>query len=154
MKEVFEIRDCDNKEIAKSLIREYSTIKGAEQCFVSLDKELADLDTYYHGGAFLIGYENNTPIATIAIRKMDEITCELKRLYVKTDYRGKGYARLLVNAIMDKARKLGFQEVRLTTKPTVMPIAYGYYKRIGFEELGNEEGTVSMRFHLSHHYYE
>lgn len=154
MKEVFEIRDCDNKEIAKSLIREYSTIKGAEQCFVSLDKELADLDTYYQGGAFLIGYENNTPIATIAIRKMDDITCELKRLYVKTDYRGKGYARLLVNAIMDKARKLGFQEVRLTTKPTVMPIAYGYYKRIGFEELGNEEGTVSMRFHLSHHYYE
>lgn len=149
MKEVFEIRDCDNKEIAKSLIREYSTIKGAEQCFVSLDKELSDLDTYYQGGAFLIGYENNTPIATVAIRKMDDITCELKRLYVKSDYRGKGYARLLVNAIMDKARKMGFQEVRLTTKPTVMPIAYGYYKRIGFEELGNEEGTVSMVTFLS-----
>ena len=41
---LLEIRDCENKEVAKELIREYATIKGAEQCFVSLDKELADLD--------------------------------------------------------------------------------------------------------------
>lgn len=148
MELVFEICDNNDNEIAKSLVREYSTIKGAEQCFVSLDKELADLDTYYRGGAFMIGYENNYPIATVAIRKIDDNACELKRLYVKTDYRGKGYARLLVDAILDRARILGFQEVRLTTKPAVMPVAYGYYKRRGFEELGNENGTVSMRFLL------
>ncbi len=148
MEQIFRIRDNNDNEIAKKLIREYSTIKGAEQCFVSLDKELADLATYYQGGALLIGYENNYPIATIALRKIDDNTCELKRLYVKTNYRGKGYARLLLDAILDKARKLGFLEVRLTTKPAVMPVAYGYYKRIGFEELGNENGTVSMRLSL------
>lgn len=148
MKIGFQIRDCNDNEIAKKLIREYSTIKGAEQCFVSLDKELADLDTYYRGGAFVIGYEDDNPIATVAIRKIDDNTCELKRLYVKPDYRGRGYSRLLIDAILDRARALGFQEVRLTTKPAVMPVAYGYYKRRGFEELGNDEGTVSMRFLL------
>ena len=146
---VFEIRDKNDNEIAKSLIREYSTIKGAEQCFVSLDKELADLDTYYYGGAFMIGYKDDFPVATLAIRKIDDNTCELKRLYVKPDYRGRGYSRLLVDAALDRARNLGFQEVRLTTKPAVMPVAYGYYKRIGFEELGNENGTVSMSFSLT-----
>lgn len=148
MKIGFQIRDCNDNEIAKKLIREYSTIKGAEQCFVSLDKELADLDTYYRGGAFVIGYEDDNPIATVAIRKIDDNTCELKRLYIRPDYRGRGYSRLLVDAILDRARALGFQEVRLTTKPAVMPVAYGYYKRRGFEELGNDEGTVSMRFLL------
>ena len=46
----FEIKDCGDYEEAKKLIREYSEIKGAESCFVSLDKELADLDTYYKDG--------------------------------------------------------------------------------------------------------
>lgn len=40
----FEIRDCDNYDIARALIREYSAIKGAEKCFVSLDKELTEID--------------------------------------------------------------------------------------------------------------
>ena len=148
MKGNFKIRECNDNEIAANLIREYSKIKGAEQCFVSLDKELADLNTYYTGGSFLIGYEVNTPIATVAIRKIDDETCEMKRLYVKPDYRGKGYARLLIDAILDRARHLGFKEVELTTKPAVMPVAYDYYKRIGFKEQGNNEGTVSMKLSL------
>ncbi len=48
---MLEIKDCVDYEVAKRLIREYSEIKGAESCFVSLDKELADLDTYYKNGA-------------------------------------------------------------------------------------------------------
>lgn len=85
---MFEIKDCGDYEEAKKLIREYSEIKGAESCFVSLDKELADLDTYYKDGALLIGFENENPIATIAIKRIDKDTCEAKRLYIKPDYRG------------------------------------------------------------------
>ena len=54
MNQNFEIRDCNNNEIAKELIREYSTIKGAEQCFVSLNNELADLDLFYKTINYLI----------------------------------------------------------------------------------------------------
>ena len=145
---MFEIKDCVDYEVAKTLIREYSEIKGAESCFVSLDKELADLDTYYTNGAILIGFENGNPIATIAIKRIDKNTCEAKRLYIKPNYRGKGYARVLMNEMLDRSRKLGFKEVTFTTKPEVMSIGYGLYKRMGFEEVNYADGVASMRMIL------
>lgn len=145
---MIEIRECDNYEAAKELILEYSTIKGAEACFVSLDKELADLEGFYQGGALLLGYAEERPVATIAIRRIDDHTAEAKRLYVKPACRGRGYARPLLNAMLDKCRELGFKEVRFTTKPAVMSVGYALYKKMGFEELGNDEGTVSMRMAL------
>ena len=144
----FKINDCKDYEVAKELIREYSTIKGAEQCFVSLNKELADLDAFYQGGALLIGYEHMIPMATIAIRKVDAHTCEVKRLYIKPDYRGKGYSRLMVETMLKRAKDLGFKEACLTTKPAVMGVADNLYKRMGFEETGNNEGKVSMKIAL------
>ena len=70
---MLEIRDCENYEVVKELFLEYSQIKGAESCFISLDKELADLEGFYKGGALLLGYENGNPIATIAIKNIDGI---------------------------------------------------------------------------------
>jgi GNAT superfamily N-acetyltransferase len=145
---MFQIRDCNEYEVAKALIKEYSMIKGAESCFVSLDKELADLDTYYKDGALLIGFENEDPIATIAVKRIDKDTCEAKRLYIKPDYRGKGYARVLMNVMLDRCRELGFKEVTFTTKPAVMSVGYGLYKRMGFEEADCVDGVVSMRMAL------
>ncbi|WP_026654265.1 GNAT family N-acetyltransferase [Butyrivibrio sp. AE3003] len=145
---MFEIKDCEDYEVAKMLIREYSEIKGAESCFVSLDKELADLGTYYKGGALLIGFENENPIATIAIKHVDDETCEARRLYIKPDYRGKGYARILMNEMLDRSRELGFKEVKFTTKPEVMSVGYGLYKRMGFEEVDCTDGVASMRMTL------
>ena len=66
---MFEIKDCEDYEEAKKLIREYSEIKGAESCFVSLDKELADLDTYYKDGALLIGFENENALFRRVIKR-------------------------------------------------------------------------------------
>ena len=145
---MFEIKDCTDYEVAKKLIREYSAIKGAETCFVSLDKELDDLGTYYNGGALLIGVENENPIATIAIKRIDDDTCEAKRLYIKPDYRGKGYARALMNEMLNRSRKLGFKEVIFTTKPAVMSVGYGLYKRMGFEEVNCADGVAAMRMAL------
>ena len=119
---MIEIRKCDDYEAAKNLIREYSQIKGAESCFVSLDRELADLPAYYEGGALLLGYEDGKAIATIAIKKTDTPWAEAKRLYIKPEYRGCGYARKLLNAMLDKCRELNYDEVRFTTKPEVMSI--------------------------------
>ena len=112
------------------------------------DKELEDLGSYYKGGALLIGYENENPMATIAIKRIDEDTCEAKRLYIKPDYRGKGYARSLMNEMLNRSRKLGFKEVTFTTKPAVMSVGYDLYKRMGFEEVNCSDGVVSMRMLL------
>lgn len=144
----FTVRECGDIETIKALFKEYSTIKEAEQCFVSFGSEIADLEGYYAGGAMLLGYEDAVPAACIAVRRIDDNVCEAKRLYVKPAFRGKGYARVMLNAMLDKCRELGFREVRFTTKPDVMPIGYELYKRMGFEETGAEDGIVSMRMGL------
>ena len=145
---MIEIRDCDNYEAAKELILEYSKIKGAEACFVSLNKELADLEGFYKDGALLLGYDGNKPVATAAIKRTEANKAEAKRLYIKPECRGKGYARPMLNAMLDKCRELCFKEVRFTTKPEVMSVGYALYEKMGFEELENNKGTVLMRMVL------
>jgi hypothetical protein len=54
----------------------------------------------------------------------------------------------MIKAMTDKASELGFKEVVFTTKPAVMSVGYGLYKRMGFEELSEENGIVSMRIDL------
>ncbi|MBO4845310.1 MAG: GNAT family N-acetyltransferase [Lachnospiraceae bacterium] len=144
----FEVKECYDTEVVKKLFTEYSQIKGAESCFVSFDKELNDLTGYYSGGAIMVGYENDNPVACVAIRKINDTTCEGKRLFIKPEYRGNGYARIMIKAMTDKASEIGFKEVVFTTKPEVMSVGYGLYKRMGFEELSEENGTVSMRIDL------
>ena len=141
----FETKDRNDVEVVKELFKEYSQIKGAESCFVSFDKELADLEGFYRSGALIVGYEEDKPVACIAIKKLSDITCEAKRLFIKPKFRGKGYARIMMNTMLHKAKELGFDEVTFTTKPAVMQIGYGLYKRMGFEETAEENGTVSMR---------
>ena len=149
---LFETRECTNLDIVKELFTEYSHIKGAESCFVSFDKELNDLTGYYSGGAIIVGYEEDKPIACVAIRKISDETCEGKRLFIKPEYRGKGYARIMLKAMTDKAFELGFKELVFTTKPDVMSIGYGLYKRLGYEELSEEKGVASMRIDVSKEY--
>ena len=144
----FYVNECSDPEIVKALFIEYSHIKGAESCFVSFDKGLNDLMGYYSGGAILVGYEEDKPVACVAFRKLSDQSCEGKRLFIKPEYRGKGYARLMIKAMTDKASELGFKEVLFTTKPEVMNVGYGLYKRMGFEELSEENGIVSMRIDL------
>ena len=145
---MFEVKDCSDSAIIKELFIEYSHIQGAESCFVSFDKELNDLAGYYSGGAIMVGYEDGEPVACVAIRRISDTTCEGKRLFIKPEFRGKGYARIMIKAMTDKASELGFEEVVFTTKPDVMRVGYGLYKRMGFEELSEENGIVSMRIDL------
>ena len=144
----FRVEENADTKIIKDLFVEYSHIKGAESCFVSFDNELNDLSGFYKGGALLIGYEDGKSIACIAVRKIDDEVCEAKRLFIRPEVRGKGYARVMLNAMLGRARELGFKEVTFTTKPSVMEIGYGLYKRMGFEETAEKDGIVSMRMEL------
>ena len=85
---------------------------------------------------------------THAIKNIDGNACEAKRLYIKPEFRGKGYARELINAMLSRSKELGFHEVTFTTKPEVMGIGYGLYQRMGFKETDNRDGVVSMKMSL------
>ncbi len=144
----FEVKECLDTEIIKELFIEYSHIEGAESCFVSFDTELNDLAGFYKGGVLLAGYEDEVPVSCIAVKKIDNDVCEAKRLFIKPESRGKGYARIMLNSMLDKAKDLGFKKVTFTTKPSVMQIGYGLYKRMGFEEVSEKDGIVSMKMEL------
>ena len=143
-----EVKDCLDTEIIKELFEEYSQIKGAESCFVSFDKEMNNLEEFYQGGTMLVGYEDDRPVACIAIKKIDDDICEAKRLFIKPEFRGKGYARKMLGTMLDKSEEIGFREVTFTTKPSVMQIGYELYKRMGFEEVSEKDGIVLMRMGL------
>ncbi|MBE6340564.1 MAG: GNAT family N-acetyltransferase [Bacteroidales bacterium] len=145
----FEVTTSTNYDIIKTLFVEYSKIKGAEGCFVSFEKELADLATFYKGGAILVGSEDGTPVATIALKKVDETIAEVKRLFIKPEHRGKGYSRKMLDAMFQCAKTLGYKEVMLTTRPEVMPVAYALYQRIGFYQTDFNDGVATMRMAIA-----
>ena len=144
-----EVKCSEDYSTIKELFIEYSQIKGAEGCFISFDKELADLKIFYSGGAILVGYEEEEPFGCIAIKKVDDDTAEAKRLYIKPKYRGKGYSRIMLNSMISKARELGYNDICFTTRPDVMEVAYNLYKRMEFEETGYNNGVVSMKIVLT-----
>ena len=146
---MFEVKECSDPAEIKELFVEYSQLKGAESCFVSFDRELSDLASFYADGLLLVGYENGYPVGSLAVKRIDKRTGEAKRLYIKPDHRGKGYSRIMLNAMLDKCRDLGIEEIRLSTKPSVMPVAYELYKKMGFTQVNDSDGVVEMRLGLA-----
>jgi len=69
------------------------------------------------GGAFLVGYEDERPIAIGGVRRLDDETCEIKRMYVVSDARSRGAGRALLAALEATARELGYARVRLDAGP-------------------------------------
>ena len=137
---MFKIKDCTNYDEAKELFVEYSKLKGAEQCFVSFDYELKNIDTIYPNGQILIATYDNIPIGCIAVKSINSTNCELKRLYLKEEFRGKGYSKVLFEGILDRAKELGFLEAEIHTLPEIMSIGYKMYLKYGFIEKTKDEG--------------
>jgi len=75
-----------------------------------------------------------TPVGCVALRPLDDGTCEMKRLYVRPIQRGTGAGRMLVTRLMAEARARGYPALRLDTIPSLMPEAMGLYRQFGFVE--------------------
>lgn len=100
------------------------------------DDELADLH-YKYGepdGRIYIAYLGGRSAGCIGMKRQDERSCELKRLYVRPEYRGRGLARYLSELILSEAKKAGYERVLLDTLP-FLEDAQGLYKRLGFYEI-------------------
>jgi GNAT superfamily N-acetyltransferase len=87
-------------------------------------------------GAFLVGYEGETPICCGGIKDLGPGVCEFKRMYVVPNARGRGVARQLLGALEDHARSLGYEIARLDTGDR-QPAARHLYESTGYTEISN-----------------
>lgn len=88
------------------------------------------------GGALIVGYEGGTPVCVGGIKRLDDSACEIKRMYVVPQARGRGVARELLAALEDEARALGYAVAKLDTGPH-QPHAERMYRAAGYEQTGN-----------------
>ena len=87
-------------------------------------------------GICLIAYLNDVAVGTVAFRRLDHKICEMKRLYVKSDARGAGVGTKLIERLIEEARYLGFQKMRLDNSRSAMAKANQLYMQLGFYEIG------------------
>jgi len=122
-------------EKTKELFIEYGKSLDFELCFQDFDKELADLPGYYSppDGRLFLAELGGEIAGCIALRKLEEGICEMKRLYVKPECRGKGVGRALAEAVIAHARDLGYASIKLDTLGS-MREANELYASLGFKE--------------------
>ena len=88
------------------------------------------------GGAFLVGYDEDRPVCCGGVKRLSPEACELKRMYVVPERRGRGIARALLVALEDRARALGYTIARLDTGPA-QPVAQALYESAGYAPIAN-----------------
>src|ERR1044071_1763805 len=108
--------------------------------FYEGQRVLEDMDdvqqSYFdNDGIFLVMTNNDQIIATGSIRKLDGETCELKRLWLLSDYHGKGVGYRMMQELLSFAREIGYQRTRLETDQEYQDRAFNFYKRLGFYEI-------------------
>ncbi|WP_274373875.1 MULTISPECIES: GNAT family N-acetyltransferase [Synergistales] len=104
--------------------------------FQGIDYELDNFPGKYikPNRAFLVAKVDNMAIGCVGLRKIDNDTCEMKRLYVSNEYKGKGIGKALVEKIIMKAKNMNYIKIRLDTLPK-MKTAQELYKNFGFYEI-------------------
>jgi ribosomal protein S18 acetylase RimI-like enzyme len=123
-------------EAARGLLESYIRSLDRDLSFQHVDAELRDFPSKYSEpeGTFLLAKAGAKPCACAGIRKIDEETCEIKRLYVSDGFRGRGIGRGLVEAAIAAARAKGYRLMRLDTLED-MKAAQDLYRSLGFYEI-------------------
>lgn len=138
------IRDAgpDEMELVGVLFREYAASLGVDLEFQGFGHELETLPGEYapeRRGSILLAWHEDVCCGCVALRTLDDECCEMKRLYVRAQARGLGLGRRLAEAIVVRARELGYTRMSLDTLPA-MREAQALYRSLGFVE------TVPYRF--------
>jgi ribosomal protein S18 acetylase RimI-like enzyme len=140
---------------ARELFLEYANSLGFSLCFQNFDKEFANLPGDYAPpeGGLLLAKHDGELAGCVALHKLEPAICEMKRLYVRPQFRGKGLGLALAERIIAEARGMGYSRMRLDTVEPVMRDAVRMYRRLGFREIAPYcnnpiEGVLYMELQL------
>jgi ribosomal protein S18 acetylase RimI-like enzyme len=139
----------------KSLFLEYAGSLGFDLSFQDFNRELAELPGEYSepAGCILIAREGSAIVGCVALRSFGgREVCEMKRLYVRVAFRGRGVGRQLAESIIAEAKVRGYRKMKLDTLAS-MGKAIQLYKSLGFKQIAPYrhnpiEGAVFMQLEL------
>jgi len=119
------------QKIIYSVLHEY----GLSQYSHDTDTDLEDIEKAYKNGYFgMIKNESGRYVGTFGLFQLSDSSCEIRKMYLLREARGKGLGKWMVNTLLEKAKYLGYQKVELETA-SVLKEAIGLYRKIGFEEI-------------------
>jgi putative acetyltransferase len=135
--QLIQVTNSDQVQTARQLFEEYADALGISLCFQNFEQELAELPGRYSPptGRLLLAYSDQNVAGCIALRGLDSNVCEMKRLFVRPSFRSYGLGRVLVNEIINEARRIGYERMRLDTFPGKMDTAIALYRDLGFQEI-------------------
>ncbi len=149
-----EIRAANGLEdlaLVRQLFEEYWNSFGFTPCFQNFSSELAGLPGAYAppDGRLAMAFVEGDAAGCVALRRFDAARAELKRLYVRMQFRGRGIGRMLLNWVIAEARAAGYAELVGDSLP-VMRRALAMYERTGFEltRSGGADGKIDLRLRL------
>lgn len=143
MIEIFQAQTPEHINEGKKLFREYAISLGCSPCFKNMEKELDKLPGEYAppDGRLLLARYDSSIAGTVALRKISEVICEMRRLYVRPEFRGKKIGKNLVRSLIEDARRIGYGFMRLYTLPS-MKEAIGLYQSLGFQKIDPYGETI------------
>ncbi|MBI2752572.1 MAG: GNAT family N-acetyltransferase [Betaproteobacteria bacterium] len=137
MFEILPVRSLRDLEQARQLFQEYSEQVAEPLCFAAFGEELASLPGEYAPpeGRLFLARGDGQAAGCVAMRRQDERSAEMKRLYVREPFRSSGLGRILAKLIIAAAREQGYTRLVLDTLPK-MRDAIALYRSLGFRETG------------------